>query len=262
MRYIKFVYKIFVFLVLFIAFILISLYIDIYFKNQKEKRKRLIKNASYFSKLVLKLFNIKVSQRGMYVNDGQNHIIVSNHLSYFDIIVLSAFVEAVFISTKEVEKTFLFGHIAKYGGAIFIDRKNKSNILSDMELFRDVLEEGFNVVVFLEGTTSNGDDILPFKSSFVEVILKAQKPILPICIKYKSINGKPIAISNRDYVFYYGDMTLLNHVFSFLLNVNSMEIELFFLNPLYQTSHFSRKELTKLLYEDIRSCYLEKTTSF
>ncbi|MGC8650160.1 MAG: lysophospholipid acyltransferase family protein [Hydrogenobaculum sp.] len=258
MKYIKFVYKISLFLALAIGFLLKSLYIDIFSKNQTEKKKRFIENASYFSKLVLKLFNIKVSQSGMYINDGKNHIIVSNHLSYFDIVVLSAFTEAVFVSTKEVEKTFLFGHIAKYGGAIFIDRKNKANILSDIELFKSVLEDGFNVVVFLEGTTSNGDDVLPFKSSFVEVMLKAQKPIVPICIKYKSINGKPIAISNRDYVFYYGDMTLLNHLFSFLLNVNSMEIELFFLNPLYQISHFSRKELTKILYEDIRSCYLEK----
>jgi len=198
----------------------------------------------------------------MYVRDSKNYIIVSNHLSYIDIIVLSAFAEAAFLSTKEVEDTFLFGHIAKYGGAIFIDRKNKANIISDMELFKSVLEDGFNMVVFLEGTTSNGDDVLPFKSSFAEVMLKAQKPILPVCIKYKYINGRPIAISNRDYVFYYGDMTLFHHLLSFLLNVNSMEIQLYFLTPLHQISHLSRKELTKILYEDIRSCYLEKTVSF
>jgi len=247
---------------LFIAFILKSLYIDIFIKNQKEKRKAFVKNASLFSMLVIKFFNINIKQNGMYIKDSQNYIIVSNHLSYIDIVVLSAFVETVFISTKEVQETFLFGHIARYGGAVFIDRKNKANILSDMELFKSVLEEGFKVVVFLEGTTSNGDDVLPFKSSFVEIMLKAQKPILPICIKYKSINGKPIAISSRDYVFYYGDMELFKHLLSFLLNVDSMEVELFFLNPLYQTSYLNRKELTKILYEDIRSCYLEKPISF
>jgi 1-acyl-sn-glycerol-3-phosphate acyltransferase len=261
MKYVKFFYKILVFLMLFIAFILKSLYIDIFVKDQKEKRKAFLKNASFFSRLVIKLFNINIKQNGIYIKD-QNYIIVSNHLSYIDIVVLSAFIEAVFVSTKEVKDTFLFGHIARYGGAIFIDRKNKANILSDMELFKSVLEEGFKVVVFLEGTTSNGDDVLPFKSSFVEIMLKAQKPILPICIKYKSINDKPIAIYNRDYVFYYGDMELFKHFLSFLLNVDSMEIELFFLNPLYQTSYLNRKELTKILYEDIRSCYLEKPISF
>jgi len=262
MKYLKFIYKIMIFLILAVGFFGKSLYIDIFFKDKKEKRRAFIKNASYFSKLVLKLFNINVSQSGMYIKNDENYIIVSNHLSYIDIVVLSAFVETVFISTKEVQETFLFGHIARYGGAVFIDRKNKANILSDMELFKSVLEEGFKVVVFLEGTTSNGDDVLPFKSSFVEIMLKAQKPILPICIKYKSINGKPISISNRDYVFYYGDMELFEHFLSFLLNVDSMEIELFFLNPLYQTSYLNRKELTKILYKDIRSCYLEKPISF
>jgi 1-acyl-sn-glycerol-3-phosphate acyltransferase len=240
MKYVKFFYKILVFLMLFIAFILKSLYIDIFVKDQKEKRKAFIKNASFFSRLVIKLFNINIKQNGIYIKD-QNYIIVSNHLSYIDIVVLSAFIEAVFVSTKEVQETFLFGHIAKYGGAIFIDRKNKANILFDMELFKSVLEEGFKVVVFLEGTTSNGDDVLPFKSSFVEIMLKAQKPILPICIKYKSINDKPIAIYNRDYVFYYGDMELFKHFLSFLLNVDSIEIELFFLTPLYQTSYLIEK---------------------
>lgn len=262
MKYVKFFCKMLVFSVLFIAFILKSLYIDIFVKNQKEKKRAFIQNASLFSKLVIKLFSINIKQNGIYIKDCQNYIIVSNHLSYIDIVVLSAFVEAVFVSTKEVKDTFLFGHIARYGGAIFIDRKSKTNILSDMELFKTILYEGFNVVIFLEGTTSNGDDVLPFKSSFAEVILKAQKPVLPICIKYKSINGKPIAISNRDYVFYYGDMTLFKHLLSFLLNVDCMEVELFFLNPLYNVSHFSRKELTKTLYEDIRSCYLEKSISF
>jgi 1-acyl-sn-glycerol-3-phosphate acyltransferase len=251
-----------VFSTLFIAFILKSLYIDIFVKNQEEKRKAFIKNASLFSRLIAKLFNINIKQNGMYIKDCQNYIIVSNHLSYIDIVVLSVFTEAVFVSTKEVRDTFLFGHIAKYGGAIFIDRNSKSNILSDMELFKSVLDEEFNVVIFLEGTTSNGDDVLPFKSSFSEVILKAQKPVLPICIKYKTINGKPISISNRDYVFYYGDMTLFKHFLSFLLNVDSVEVELFFLTPLYKISHLSRKELTKMLYEDIRSCYLEKLISF
>jgi 1-acyl-sn-glycerol-3-phosphate acyltransferase len=137
MKYVKFFYKIFVFLMLFIAFILKSLYIDIFVKDQKEKRKAFLKNASFFSRLVIKLFNINIKQNGIYIKE-QNYIIVSNHLSYIDIVVLSAFIEAVFVSTKEVKDTFLFGHIARYGGAIFIDRKNKANILSDMELFKSV----------------------------------------------------------------------------------------------------------------------------
>ncbi len=262
MKYVKFVYKIILFTALAIAFLAISIYIDIFSKSQKEKRTRFVKNASLFARLVLKLFNIRVYQSGMFINGAQNYIIVSNHLSYIDIVILSAFKEAVFVSTKEVEDTFLFGHIAKYGGAIFIDRKNRANIISDLELFKSVLEDGFNVVVFLEGTTSNGEDVLPFKSSFAQVMLETKNPILPVCIKYKSINGKPVAASNRDYVFYYGDMTLPNHFISFLLNVDDMEVELYFLTPLYQTQHLNRKELTKILYEDIRACYLEKSISF
>ncbi len=258
MKYLRFLYRIFLFIALAVGFLIRSVLIDMFTKNPKEKRNKFIENAHYFANIVLKVFNIKIDQKGMYVESGINYIIVSNHLSYFDIVILISRLKAVFVSTKEVEKTFLFGNFAKYGGAIFIDRTTKNGILSEINILKEVLEDELNLVIFLEGTTSNGEDVLPFKSSFVDVIIKTKKPVLPVCIKYELLNHKPIVISNKDYVFYYGDMELFTHILSFLINVKSLEVSLTLLKPIYKTDHLHRKELAKILYEDIRTCYIGK----
>lgn len=256
MKFIRFLYRLVVFIGLTLAFLISSTLIDIFVKNNKEKVLKFIKNSNFFRDLALKLFGIKVYIDNFNINPDENYIIAPNHLSYLDILVMKNDNKNLFISTYEVKNTFLFGHFAKYGGSIFIDRQSKNGLKSEIELIKKYINDGFNVVIFLEGTTSNGDGVLPLKSSFVEVAFQTEAKIVPVCIKYISVNGEPINKKNRDLIFYYGDMELFKHVLKFLYEVKTLEVSVKFLNPVNTLDFKDRKELSKYLHSEISTCYL------
>jgi 1-acyl-sn-glycerol-3-phosphate acyltransferase len=167
---IRVVIKFPVFLILVLSFTLASFFTDIFVRDKKRKLICLSKTTSFFSKLGLKVMGIKVNVKN-YENltrMNNNYLIVSNHLSYTDIVVISSVCPSIFIaSIDQVKNTFLLGTIAKFGGSVFVERRSRSNLLKEIETLLDLLKEGFNMVLFPEGTTSNGDCVLPFKSPFL-----------------------------------------------------------------------------------------------
>jgi 1-acyl-sn-glycerol-3-phosphate acyltransferase len=256
MKLANFIYRILVFLVLSVAFFISSIFIDILVRNDREKVIKLIKNSNFYRDLALKLFNIKVYVDNFNVSPDENYIIAPNHLSYIDILALKNDDKNLFVSTHEVKNTFLFGHLARYGGSLFINRQSKNGLKDEIETLKSYLKDGFNIVIFLEGTTSNGDGVLPFKSSFVEVAFQTGSKIVPVCIKYTSINDEPINEKNRDLVYYYGEMSIFNHLLKFLLNVKSVELRITFLDPINSLDFKDRKELSKYIHSEISKCYL------
>lgn len=256
-KYIRFLYRAGFFLVLTFLFLVSSTFIYFFTVDKRKRLHKLIKNSNFYRDLALKLFNIKVYINNFNLNPEESYIITPNHLSYLDILILKNSDKNLFVSTYEVKNTFLFGKIAEYGGSVFIDRQSKNGIKQEIEILKDVLEKGFNLVIFLEGTTSNGETVLPFKSSFVELAFQIGIKIAPTCIKYKAVNGEKLNEKNRDLIFYYGDMKLFNHVFNFLLNVKSVEVEVVFLKPINPKDFKDRKELSKYLHSEILRCYTE-----
>ncbi len=249
------VFRVLFFALFSILFLTISFLVDIILKDSKKKRKIFIKNASIFAKICLKAFNIKINIKGDF-DKSTNYVIAPNHLSYLDIIILMSYFEAVFLSTDEVKSTKVFGKIAEYGGAIFIDRTKKTDVGLKSKYIEDILKDGSNMVIFFEGTNSDGSCVLPFKSSFFEPIIKAQKPILPVCIKYLKVNDEDINSSNKDLIFYYGDMKLFNHLIGFLTKVRSLEVSIEILSP-SQTQFFDRKTISKTIHKEISAKYYE-----
>ncbi|MEZ0323878.1 MAG: lysophospholipid acyltransferase family protein [Hydrogenothermaceae bacterium] len=225
----------------------------------RDESNRLIKRARFLnkvSKFGLKLIGIKVYFKGRVNLSGEEGVfIVSNHLSYIDIVIISSIFETAFVSTTEVKSDKIFGKLASFSGSVFIDRKNRLKVREDMEKLETVLNNKINLCIFLEGTTSNGDRVLPFKSSYLEVVFKTQKPVLALCIKYKRFNSIEIGVENRDYVYYYGDHKLLNHILRFLLNLKTLDVEVIDVG-LYMPKDFpSRKELSGVLQTDISEVY-------
>ena len=161
----------------------------------------------------------------------------------------------VFLSTEQVKNTKLFGKLAYYGGAIFIDRNKKTDVNNQSNKIKEILENGYNVAIFFEGTTSDGNTVLPFKSSLFEPIIQTRKPILPICIKYHSINDTLLNDENKDLVFYYGGMKLARHVFEFLTKVKEISVSITIL-PVLENINMDRKTLAKNLHKDILNCYI------
>ncbi|MGE3522760.1 MAG: lysophospholipid acyltransferase family protein [Candidatus Dadabacteria bacterium] len=185
----------------------------------------------------------------------KNYLILSNHLSYLDIFILFSEFPASFIaSVDEVREMFLLGRITALSGGYFVERRNRSTLRTDIDEIADILRCGVNVALFPEGTTSTGERVLPFKTPLISAAEKAGVEVLPVCIKYRRINGEDIGPENRDLVYFHGDMEFFSHVGK-LLNVKRIDVEVTILEPLSVSSAGSRKDLSDNVYSVISSEY-------
>jgi len=196
---------------------------------------------------------IKNTSKGF--SKDKNYLILSNHLSYLDIFILFSEFPASFIaSVDEVREMFLLGRITALSGGYFVERRNRSTLRTDIDEIADILRCGVNVALFPEGTTSTGEGVLPFKTPLINAAEKAGVEVLPVCIKYKKINGEDIGPENRDLVYFHGDMEFFSHVGK-LLNVKRIDVEVTILEPLSVSSAGSRKDLSDNVYSVISSEY-------
>src|SRR4051794_26801310 len=138
-------------------------------------------------------------------------LIVSNHLSYLDIIVLSALCPCTFVAKKEVRLWPVFGWMATMNGTVFVDRQRprQTGLVNDQ---LDVaLQSGLLVVLFPEGTSTNGTEVLPFRSPLFASAVAAQEVITPVHIRYGVTEG-----TVEQDVCYWGEMTFLPHILNAL----------------------------------------------
>lgn len=119
--------------------------------------------------------------------------LVTNHLSYTDIALIRAVAKGVFVAKAEVEGWFLAGRICRDMGTIFIDRKNRRDIPRAGELIVQRLDAGEGVIVFPEGTSTAGKEVLPFTSSFLEFAARRDLPVSYAAITYTTPKGEPAA---------------------------------------------------------------------
>ena len=172
-------------------------------------------------------------------------LLVSNHLSYIDIIVLSSIRPCVFVAKRDVANWPLFGWLAHAAGTIFVDRERRVSSANSVDVIRNAIANGAVVVLFPEGTSSDGSAVLPFKPALFESAVQLRCPIAAASIEYALDDG-----SVADEVCYWRDMTLIPH----LLN-------LFFKRKIRANYSFSpariragnRKEIARELRDEIIS---------
>jgi 1-acyl-sn-glycerol-3-phosphate acyltransferase len=136
-------------------------------------------------------------------------LIVANHLSYLDILVLSAHGPVLFVAKREVRRWPGFGLIARLAGAIFIERGRVRDLPRVIGEMRSALAAGVPVVLFPEGTTTDGGSVLAFRSGLFQSAVRASAPVTPAAIAYEA-EGDP----GRE-ICWWGEMAFLPH----LLNV-------------------------------------------
>ena len=119
--------------------------------------------------------------------------LVCNHLSYTDVPALRAVVNGIFVAKGEIESWFLAGRICRDMGTIFINRQNRRDIpRAGTEIIRR-LELGEGVIVFPEGTSTKGETVLPFNSSFLEFAARKDLPVSYASITYTTPTDAPLA---------------------------------------------------------------------
>lgn len=190
----------------------------------------------------------------------QRILIIANHCSYLDTITVSSLVPTLYVSSVERQNDGFLGQIARLAGTIFVDRINKSNLPSDILTLGSYFEQRIPVCIFPEGTTSNGQTILPFKSSLLRAVEGTETKILPICIRYVSARGKRLHGDEVDLLAWHGDMDFLPH-FRRLCGLGSIGIQVEVL-PIFSTKpDQTRKEITKILQNQIQEAYSRPLSS-
>ncbi len=204
----------------FLVYFFISLFVC-------RKRRVLSRLIRFFDRYLLFVLNIKVKVSGPrpdFSKISRGAFLVSNHLSYVDGFVLGAIFPLLYISKADLKKWPLIGSMSEVAGTIFIDRQKKSGVADSIASIVRALGQRVNVLFFPEGTSTNGEGLKPFKSAFFQAPIMASAPIVPLSIVYRSIDGRHIGPDNRDLVYWYGDMTFVDHFFR-LLGARRVDVE-------------------------------------
>jgi lyso-ornithine lipid O-acyltransferase len=217
-----------------------------------------------FTLLVRSILNIKVTVAG---DEGQmergGYVIIANHVSYVDGIVLGSIFPILFVSKREVKRWPIVGQWNILCGTIFINRQRKEEVGSLVDEMTRKLKQETNILLFPEGTSTNGERLLPFQTVPLAAPLRSRSIIVPATIAYKNIDDAPVTAANRDLIYWYGDMDFVSHFWK-LLALRSVEA-LVTIQPKiecfrYEDSSAGRKKLADDCYNRVLGRIVEKET--
>ena len=177
----------------------------------------------YYFLYLRRLLGLKIESHGDMVSDGPV-LIAANHVSYFDIPVLGALGPVAFIAKSDVGRWPVFGTLSRIIRTIYVDRTKRTRALHDRDQIQSRLAGGDQLVLFPEGTSSDGNRVLPFKSSLLSVAeldlsqteSERGQPfrvrVQPVSITYTELGGLPMGRNKRPLFAWYGDMDLIPHL--------------------------------------------------
>lgn len=163
--------------------------------------------VAFWGRRTVAALGVRISTTGAPPPRGA--VVVSNHLSYLDIPVLASVLPVVFVSKAEVRRWPFWGRMATMGGTVYIDRTRKRDALRVLASMDLALERGDGVVVFPEGTSTDGATILPFKTSLLELAASRGRPVHWVALSY---HVPEAGVRASDRVCWWGDMTFGRHL--------------------------------------------------
>ncbi len=178
---------------------------------------------------------------------------VANHTSYFDIPVLGSLLDAAFVAKKEVGTWPGIGFLAKLGGTVFVERRARHSRTQRDEMKARLDGQAHSLILFPEGTSSDGKSVLPFKSALFSVAEAGGSalPVQPISLSYSSLDGLPMGRNWRSHFAWYGDMELADHIW-IALGLGRATVTVVFHPPVSMESLPSRKALADHCFAAVR----------
>ncbi|HJW42412.1 MAG TPA: lysophospholipid acyltransferase family protein [Rhizomicrobium sp.] len=178
-----------------------------------------------YHRFMAKLFGVRITTIGHSAID-EGVLIVANHTSWLDIIIFSSLGPVSFVAKSEVATWPLFSTLAKLQRTVFVERARRSATGEARDQIRDRLLAGDTLILFPEGTSNDGNRVLPFKSALMGAVEArvadgkgGSRPVLvqPVSTAYVSVHGIPMGRENRPLYAWYGDMELVPHLLEALL---------------------------------------------
>jgi 1-acyl-sn-glycerol-3-phosphate acyltransferase len=213
-----------------------------------------------YQRFLSRLFGIRVTIIGTPVQD-RGVLMVSNHTSYLDILALGGIARVSFVAKSEVASWPMFGTFARLQRTVFVERERRSKTGESRDQIRTRLLEGDALVLFPEGTSNDGNRVLPFKSALMGAAESRigtdakgnpiYVPVQPVSISYVGLHGIPMGRENRPLYAWYGDMELVDHLWEGL-KTGPVDVLIEFHEPLTVDAVGGRKNLARLVEEKIR----------
>ncbi len=174
-------------------------------------RPKVVFARSYWA-IFCRLLGMRVRLIGVPARAGARRVVfVSNHSSWIDVPVLGGRLDGCFVSKGEVAEWPLVSAIARLGRTVFVSRQ-RGLIRQERDNMRARMAEGDNLILFPEGTTSDGSRVMPFRSSFFAVAEGPDPPLIqPVSVVYDRLAGLPTGRATRPLFAWYGDMDIASH---------------------------------------------------
>jgi len=213
-----------------------------------------------YSRFLCRLFGIRTTVIGKPVQD-RGVLMVANHTSYLDIIALGGTARVSFVAKSEVQGWFFFGLMATLYETVFVERQRRSQAGAARDQLRERLQAGDALVLFPEGTSNDGNRVLPFKSALMgateaevgkdEGGQVRHVPVQPVSLAYTGFHGLPMGRENRPLFAWYGDMDLIPHLWE-AVTAGPIDVVITFHEPMSVDTMGGRKPLAALAESIIR----------
>lgn len=232
MKYIRLVYR----FILVIALVLwgITVVLTVYGRDPVHRSARDWRFVNRWMRTLCRIAGLRVHVSGQPANNPV--LLVSNHISWHDIIVLQSLVGTGFVGKAEIRGWPLIGWLAHHGNTLFIKRGKRESFQETLAAMSERLRANQNIMLFPEGTTTTGESMLPFRSRLLEPALKLNLPIQPVAIWYK---GKTMSCQQVAFV---GDEDFFSHVLK-TLGEQYIDVYVRFCEPVITAGHNNLREL-------------------
>ncbi|TFF25443.1 1-acyl-sn-glycerol-3-phosphate acyltransferase [Jiella endophytica] len=194
---------------------------------------------------------------------GRPLLITSNHQSWSDIMVLGRVMPLSFIAKAEVKDWPAFGLLARLQRTVFVEREARGRTAHQASAIAERLSEGDAMVLFAEGTTSDGNEVLPFRTALFGAAQMALREstsgsvlVQPVAVAYTHANGLPLGRYSRPLAAWPGDVTLGPHLLAFLKE-GAIDATVAFGEPIAFTETSDRKAMARSAEASVRRLLAE-----
>lgn len=220
----------------------------------------------WYHKRVCRLLGIRLHIDGA-IPKEKPVLVVSNHVSWLDIPVLSAVAPVSFVAKREVGSWPFVSALARLQRTVFVDRTKRTDIPRVAAEMRRRLDQGDTLILFAEGTSSDGNRVLPFKSSLLAIAASgnsgpdgdadaslsgAPTQIQTLSLVYTHVHGVPMGRADRNLIGWYGDMEMGGHAWS-LLKAGPIDVHIRISDPVSLVDFADRKALTRHTEDLVRT---------
>lgn len=199
---------------------------------------------------MLKLMKVRVKVTGK--RPKTPYILMGNHISYVDILVIAYLTGTPFVAKKEVRAWPLIGWLAQLYGGLFIDRENRNDVTRFPDLLSNYMKNNDSMAIFPEGTSTSGQSVLPFHSSLFQWPAENAFPVHTCSISYKT--GNPKKTPANYFVCWWGDMDFGPH-YRLLINLKRIQATIHFSEEVVVDGN--RKALAKKAQQSVVEHFIQ-----